>query len=266
MAKSTYISTNLTTDQISMLRDLDEHEILYFSLEDISDRLGKPLPNINELVENLHHKGLLDRVEKGMYTRPHYHDPYVLGSFISRGGVLGYWSALHHHGLTERFPNKVFIKTTLRKRNTEIFGTKVQYVTVHPRKMLGTVWVGFGDKKYPLTDVEATLLDCFDQLRYAGDWPDLIRAFKRAEIDADKLINYASVYQNTAVIKRMGYLAELTERKDLRLFVGFALSQVKAKYSLFEPGGPDEGSFNNRWKLRLNISEEDILSIIQSPY
>lgn len=266
MAKSTYISTNLTEDQISLLRNLDDKEILYFSLEDIETRMGKEVPSINEIVENLHHKGLLDRIEKGIYTRPHFHDPYVLGSYISRGGVLGYWSALHHHGLTERFPNKVFLKTTLRKRSTAIFGTKIQYITVHPRKMLGMTWEGYGDKKYPLTDIEATLLDCFDQPRYAGDWPDLIRAFQRAVLDANKLIKYTSVYQNTAVIKRMGYLAEKSERKELSSFISFAASQVRTKYSLFEPGGPDEGNFNNRWKLRMNISEEDILEIIQSPY
>jgi predicted transcriptional regulator of viral defense system len=266
MARSTYISTNLTEDQISFLRELDENEILYFSLEDLSSRLGQPRHNLNELVENLRHKGLLDRIENGEYTRPNFHDTHVLGSFISRGGVIAYWTALHQHGLTDRFPNKVFIKTTLRKRNTSIFGTKLQFVTVHPRKMVGIIWEGYGDKRYPWTDLEATMLDCFDQPRYAGDWPDLVRAFHQARMDGDKLIAYAQAYENIAVIKRMGYLATLFEKKELNAFVAFALSSVRQKYSLFEPGGPDEGMFLNEWKLRMNVSEKDIMDIIQSPY
>ncbi len=266
MAKSTYISTNLTEDQISFLRELDENEILYFSLDDISSRLGQHISNLNEIVENLHHKGLLDRIENGEYTRPHYHDAHVLGSFISRGGVIAYWTALHQHGLTDRFPNMVFIKTTLRKRNTSIFGTKLQFVTVHPRKMVGITWEGYGDKRYPWTDLEATIMDCFDQPRYAGDWPDLLRAFHQANMDGDKLIAYAKTYDNIAVTKRMGYLAALLEKKELNAFVAFALSIVRQKYSLFEPGGPDVGMFNKVWKLRMNVSEQDILDIIQSPY
>lgn len=256
----------MTEDQISFLRDLDEKEILYFSLEDISSRLGRPVDNLNEIVENLSHKGLLDRIEYGDYTRSNFHDAHVLGSFISRGGVIAYWTALHQHGLTDRFPNKVFVKTTLRKRNTSIFGTKLQFVTVHPRKMVGIIWEGYGDKRYPWTDLEVTMLDCFDQPRYAGDWPDLIRAFHQATMDGDKLTSYAKVYQNQAVIKRMGYLASLLEKKELKTFIAFALSTVREKYSLFEPGGPDEGAFVKQWKLRMNVSEQDILEIINSPY
>ena len=116
-----------------------------------SSRHGHPISNLNEVVENLHHKGLLDRTEYGDYTRPNFHDAHVLGSFISRGGVITYWIALHQRRLTDQFTNKVFIKTTLRKRNTSIFGTKLQFVAVHPRKMAGIIWEGHGDKRYPWT-------------------------------------------------------------------------------------------------------------------
>ncbi len=266
MAKSTYISTHLTDDQISFLRLLDENEIIYFSLNDIVSRLGIQVSNINELAENLYHKGILDRVELGTYTRSQYHDPFVLGSFISQGGVVGYWSALHLHGLTERFPNTVFIKTIHRKRSDFLFGTKVQFVTVLPRKMVGKTWEGYGDKRYPLTGKEATLLDCFDQPRYGGDWPDVIRAFHRAVLDAEKLTQYAKAYNNLSVIKRMGYLASLFEKKELQPFVEYALMQVRQKYTLFEPGGPGEGTHNTQWKLRMNVSEEAILDIVEDPY
>jgi predicted transcriptional regulator of viral defense system len=85
-------------------------------------------------------------------------------------------------------------------------------------------------------------------------------------MDGDKLMAYAQAYDNIAVIKRMGYLATLFEKKELNAFIAFALSSVQQKYSLFEPGGPDEDMFLNEWKLRMNVSEQDILDIIQSPY
>lgn len=266
MAKSTYISTHLTEAQLNFLTRLDEHEILYFSLEDIESRLNAQFPKLNEIVENLCDKKLLDRIERGKYTRPQFKDPFVLGTYISRDGVVAYWSALHRHGLTPRFPNKTFIKTTTRKRNVLLFGTLVQYITVQPHKLIGTIQQGYGDKSYRLSDIACTLLDCFDQPQYAGDWADLLRAFYLAKPESQTLIQYASVYNRLAMIKRMGYLAELFEKKELNLFIDFAKRIPTARYSLFEAGGADEGSFNKNWKLRMNINEEDILDIIHSPY
>ena len=125
---------------------------------------------------------------------------------------------------------------------------------------------GYGDKAYPMTNVEMTFIDCFDQPYYAGDWPDLLQAFHQASLDPQKLIRYAQTYQNIALIKRMGYLVELFQKKDLQDFISFAQKQVNQKYMLFEPGGPNEGNFNNRWKLRMNMSESSILDIANSPY
>ena len=266
MAKSTYISSNLTRKQIEFLQLLDEYEILYFSLKDIEDRLGL-LPNkLNELVENLYQKRFLARIERGKYTRLQFQDPYVLGTFISRDGLVAYWSALHLHGLTERFPNKVFIKTTDRKRNTQLFGTTIHFVCVQQRKMIGMTHFGYNDQRYPLTNIEITLFDCFDQPRYAGDWPDLLKAFSRASLNAKKLIKYATMYNNKSVIKRMAFLIELLGKNELSPFLDFARKNIGKKYILFEPGGADVGTFNNRWKLRMNMDENAILNSIQNTY
>ncbi len=267
MAKSTYLSANLTDAQRTLLQALDDYEVLYFSLEDLHQRIHTELLNKNELVENLYQKGFLKRIERGVYARPQFMDIHVLATFISHGGVVAYWSALHLHGLTERFPNKEFIKTSQRKRPTKILGAPVQFVTVKPNKLReGTIKQGYGDKSYPLTDLEMTLIDCFDQPRYAGDWPDLLQAFQQSQPASEKLIRYAQTYQNIALIKRMGYLAELFHKEALGDFIAFAQARVNQKYTLFEPGGPDEGSLNHRWKLRMNMTEEDIIEMAKSPY
>ena len=140
-------------------------------------------------------------------------------------------------------------------------------MTVKPYKLQeGNIKQGYGDKAYPITDVEMTLIDCFDQPRYAGAWPDLLKAFSQAEANPEKLIRYARLYQHIALIKRMGYLAELFHRDSLSEFINFALSMVNEKYTLFEPGGPDKGPFNKEWRLRMNMTEEVISDIVKSPY
>src|SRR5690606_34220161 len=135
MAKSTYISENLNEDQIALLKYLEDNEILYFNLKDLATQLSVNLTdNVNELVENLYQKELLVRVERGIYAKPNYNNVNVLATFISRNSSIAYWSALYHHGLTERFPNTVFVKTTQRKRETQILGSTIKFVSVKATK------------------------------------------------------------------------------------------------------------------------------------
>lgn len=266
MAKSTYISSNLTEEQMEFLRVLDDYEILYFSLDDLEERLGFSPSRLNDLSENLCHKGLLRRIERGKYSRPQFNDPYVLGTYISQDGVVAYWSALHLHGFTERFPNKVFVKTSRRKRNTDIFGTTIHFVTVDSKKLSGTVENGYGFRRYKITNHEVTFLDCFDQPRYAGDYPDLVKAFSLANLDPEILIDGAKKYNKTSVIKRLGFLAHLFGKKELTPFIDFARNNIGEKYTLMEPGGKDIGEFNSEWRLRMNIPENSLMHFRQNPY
>ena len=64
----------------------------------------------------------------------------------------------------------------------------------------------------------------------------------------------------------MGYLAELLDRTDLSDFISFAQENINKKYNLFDPGGENNGEFNNRWRLRMNLDKNSIEEIIQSTY
>jgi len=266
MADSVYISSNLTKKQLRFMKLLEEFEISYFSMQDIEKRINQGFANLNEVLENLVDKKILSRIERGKYAKAQFNDSYVLGSFISNGGVVAYWSALHLHGLTERFPNKLFIKTVARKRNTSLFGTAVQFVSVQSHKNIGIIHNGYGDNAYPLTNAEATLVDCFDQPRYAGDWPDLIRAFYRAKLNSSLLIAFTTAYNNSSATRRIGYLAELFEKKELKSFIRFAQKNTGKKYVLFDVAAPDTGAFNKQWMIRINMKKSSILNCIQEAY
>ncbi|MEO6132642.1 MAG: type IV toxin-antitoxin system AbiEi family antitoxin [Saprospiraceae bacterium] len=266
MGESVYLSKNLTADQLQFMRVIEEHEVLYFDMARIEAQVGHRWGNLNEVLENLVHKKLLLRLERGKYTRTEFQDRNVLTSFISDGGVISYWSALHQHGLTDRFPNTLFVKTPKRKKSKKLLNTPIRFVTVTPRKMVGRFNVGYGDKSYPMTDTEATILDCFDHHRYAGEWSDLLRAFHQASMDGHQLTKYALAYQNLSAFKRLGYLAELLDKKGLENFIEIAQNHLGKEYTLFDPTGPDNGKYLGRWKLRLNLTEEQILNIIENLY
>lgn len=266
MAKSTYISENLTENQLAFLKYLDGHEIMYFKLSDLAIQLPESFSNINELAENLCQKGLLNRVERGVYARVNYINLRVLATFICPNSAIGYWSALHHHGLTERFPSTVFVKSTHRKKDAYILGTSVKFIAIKHNKNRGVIQVGYGDNIYSVTNIEMTFMDCFDQPRYAGDFADLIKAFANTKLRNNQLIEYAKAYNNIALIKRMGFLAELFQNNTLKSFINFAKRRVNKRYNLIDSGGMEQGEFVSDWKLRLNVSKENLIQIAQTEY
>lgn len=266
MADSVYKSTNVTKEQLQFLQLLDSYEISYFLMQNIENRINHQFKNLNEVLENLVDKQLINRIERGKYTKENYNNPYVLASFISNGGTVAYWSALHLHALTERFPNKIFIKTTTRKRTINLFGTAIQFITVKHQKNIGIIQNGYADNAYPITDIEMTMVDCFDQPRYAGDFENLIKAFANATLSPTKLITYTKAYNNIALTKRLGYLASLFHPIKLKSFISYAQKQVNKRYNLIDAGGFNEGEFNPLWKLRLNVPEQAILKMAQNQY
>lgn len=70
MVKGTYIFENLNEDQITLLKYLGDIELLYFNMKVLASQLLENLANnINELTENLYQKGLLNRIERGVYAK-----------------------------------------------------------------------------------------------------------------------------------------------------------------------------------------------------
>jgi len=252
--------------QYDFVKYLEEEEIQIFEVQNMKNTLGINNRTINEIVENLVSKGFLSRIERGKYCRAVFRDENVIGTFIAKESAVAYWSALNLHGLTEQFPNKLFIQTTQLKKEVNFSGTTYQFVKIQANKRDGVVLNGYGNYKYPITDIEKTIVDCFDLPQYCGGFAELIRAFYHENLSAKKLINYCDVIDNIAVIKRLGFLAELFEKNNLKSFINFAYSKVNRSYSLFDSFGKKTGEPNNDWYLRMNVSKENILDIVKNRY
>ncbi len=266
MARSTYISENLTQSQISLMLMLNEYEMDIFTLEELKQIANEKYEDVNELVENLVHKQILSRIERGKYCRSNFRDEKVIGTYLVQDGAIAYWSALNLHGLTEQFPNTVFIQTTHKKKDKTVFGVNYKFVKISEHKRTGIIKEGYGSHSYAITDVEKTIVDCFDLPQYSGGYAELLRAFANAKLSGEKLIEYCSAINNQAASKRMGYLAELFGKKGMKSFIRFAKDLVRQSYNPLDPLGPNTGNFNIEWRLRMNISEEEILDITNKQY
>lgn len=266
MADSVYISEHLTKPQLEFLKLLDDYEIQLFKFSEIEELLEQKFDNLSEILENLVDKGLLVRIEKGKFCRQNFRDEYLIGTFVVENSAVAYWSALNLHGLTEQFSNTVFIQTTHQKNDKTILGTSYKFVKIAPHKKVGVIPNGYGNLQYPITDVEKTIVDCFDLPQHSGGYGELIRAVGHAKMHPAKLIEYCQAVNSIAVTKRIGYLVELLQIQGMSSFINFAKKQVKNRYNLFDPQGLDEGEFVAEWRLRLNISREELLDISNKQY
>lgn len=266
MADSGYISKNLTQEQLRFMHLLNQNEVDYFNIYHIEEHLQTRFKNVNSLAENLVQKNILYRLQRGYYAMQNFNNEEVIGTFIAQNSAVAYWSALHKHGLTSRFPSKVFIQTSKRKKEKRIQAVLYQYVTVSENKRFGITSMGYGNNKFPITDVEKTIIDCFDLPQYAGGMDNLIQAFVVADLSSKKMMHYAEKINNISLTKRLGYLCELYEKKGMKRFVRYALSKAVNTYVLFEPGGENKGEFVSKWNLRLNISRESLLEMSRESY
>lgn len=266
MADSVYISENLSKNQMEFLKLLDDNEIQIFKFTEVEKLIGQKFQNLNEVLENLVHKKMLTRLERGKFCRPNFREEYVIGTFIVENGAVAYWSALNLHGLTEQFSNTVFIQTTHKKNDKAILGTRYKFVRIASNKKIGIIYNGYGNLQYPITDLEKTIVDCFDLPQYSGGYAELIRAVCQSEIQPAKLVTYCKALNSIAVTKRIGFLVEFFSITGLEPFIDFAKKQVNEKYNLLDPQGLEEGEFVSKWRLRLNISREQLLDISNKQY
>ncbi|MBN2777287.1 MAG: hypothetical protein JXR36_06580 [Bacteroidales bacterium] len=246
---------------------LDEYEWDIFSRKMLNSTQKLTNSEITQVLRTLTKSGSIVRIEKEKYRRKSFLNEYVIGNFLVPDGGFAYWTALNMHGLTEQFASVKFLQTS-RASGEFItdFGETYKFVKVRREKITGYEKHGAGNHQYKITDIEKTIVDCFDLPQYSGGYSELIRAFYRAELQSNKLKDYCIAIDNISVTKRLAYLSELFQKNELYDFANFALTQVNKRYTLIDPLGNNEGTFNNRWKVRLNIPEDELILIAKSIY
>ena len=247
--------------QLKLLDVLDEHGYDIFSNDMLKGKLQEK--EIEQALRSLTNSGLLIRLERGKYRRKNFSDDFVIANFLAQDGGIAYWSALNFYGLTEQFPNIIFVQTSLQKNYTVEY-PKIKFVKVKKQKLLGYSEQGWGNHKFRITDIEKTIADCFDLPQYCGWYQEIIKAFNNAELSAVKLIRYCKAIKNISAIKRLAYLTELLKKPKMEKFIDFAKASVEEEYSLFETGGEKTGTYIKEWKLILNMPEEEIVEIANS--
>ncbi len=218
---------------------------------------------IKEVLRFTLNKGNVLQIERGKFRLSHFADENVIACFMVPDGGIAYWSALNAHGLTEQFPNTIFIQNAARSEVKKVpgLGAKFRFVKVKPKKTTGYKTYGYGNHQYKMTDIEKTIIDCFDLPQYSGGYPEIVKAFNKAKLSAHKMVKYSRDVSNIAVTKRLAYLTELLKKPQMDYFLKYAVSIMNNRYSPFDASLPHRGKTLNKWRLIINIDEKEILEM-----
>lgn len=226
------------------------------------------------LRQALHHlvrSGWLIRLRQGLYALP----PLVSGltpthefeiaMALVRPAAISHWSALHHHGLTQQIPRKVFILTTTeatvpRRRSFQARETDgypvgdmhYQFIQVKPARYFGVEKVWINGVRVTVTDPERTLVDGLARPRYCGDFAEVLQAFaaKLPHLDLNRIITYA-LRLDAAIAKRLGWVLQ---HQGIDLARLRQLEKVAIKgYRKLDPTGPPRGPCHRRWMIQENL-------------
>jgi predicted transcriptional regulator of viral defense system len=255
-------------NQNLILNILDENQWDVFSLEMLCEATKLDKSELHSALWYLTNKQMIVSVQRGKYRRGHFTDEKVIACFIAPDGGIAYWTALNAHGLTEQFPNKTFVQNSRRKGELSVegIGSDFHFITVKPQKLVGYTTLGYGNHSYQMTDVEKTIVDCFDLPEYSGGYHEAIKGFNRAKLNAKKMASYCKAVNNIALTKRLAYLSELLSKPNMEYFLEYAESVRNKKYSPFDASIPHKGKYLSRWRLIVNMSEDEILEIANPLY
>jgi predicted transcriptional regulator of viral defense system len=256
---------------------LHERGRLVFTLADVADITGLGEVSARSFVRKLVGRGVATRLRSGLYSlvpfelgreREYLGNPYVVARELAGGKpyYLSHASAMDIHGMVTQPQLVVYVTSPAPMRGRTILGTEFRFVRCKPSDVFGTAehWVE-KQEKVVVSDLERTVVDGLKQPEYCGGLTEVAKGLwmRRAEVSAKTLVDHALRLGVGAVIRRLGYLMEAYD-----IGAPENLAQLREKltstYNLLDPVLPPEGKFLARWRLRLNVSPEEIQTVVRT--
>ena len=248
-----------------------------FTIADAQEALGRSSVSIRSLLRDLVNRGLVTRLKPGLFQlvpmqlgseRVYIGNPYLVAHELADG--LDYYvshaSAMELHRMVTQPQLVVYISMLKSHRPSLIHGLEYRFVKTQKKHFFGTteIWV---DKQHKITvsDLEKTVIDGLKQPEYCGGISEVAKGIwmRHSDLKIDVLIQYALELGIQAIIKRLGYLLELYQCAAPNQ-VAPLLDMAERPYSLLDPAFPNEGNYSARWKLRLNVEPDELLSVIRT--
>ncbi|MBI2920026.1 MAG: transcriptional regulator [Planctomycetes bacterium] len=254
-----------------LVTTLHERRRRVFTLADAGDITGLKMASVRSLIRTLVGHGIATRLKSGLFilvpfelgrARVYLGNPYVVARELMGGKAyyISHASAMDLHGMVTQPQLIVYVSSPAPTRGRTILGTEFRFVRCKPKDVFGTTesWVD-KQEQVVVSDIERTVVDGLKQPEYCGGLTEVAKglSMRRTDVDAKKLVGYALRLRVGAVIRRLGYLMELCGVGDAENLAQLR-RELTPTYDLLDPVLPREGNYIARWRLRLNVTPEEL--------
>jgi len=268
-------SKTLGSQAARLVTTLHERGRRIFTLADVTGITSLAEPSAASFVSKLVARGVVSRLQPGLYTlvpfelgkeREFMGNPYVVAAALTEGAdyYISHASAMDIHGMTTQPQLVVYVTSPRSMRSRSILGTEFRFVHCKAVHFFGTCdhWVDKVDKVV-VSDLERTVVDGLKHPEYSGGFSEVAKGFwmRWRDIDAHQLVDYALRLDIGAVTRRLGYLLE-AYGIDAPAEIDRLHRHLTDTYVLLDPLLPAEGKYLSRWRLRLNVSPEELQAVI----
>jgi predicted transcriptional regulator of viral defense system len=231
------------------------------SVDVASQTLGIDRRVAAKLLSRWKEQGWLRRIGHGLYvsvpldlagSEQVVADPWVLIPTLFGQCYVGGWTAAHHWELTDQLFNETFVFTTRRVIGKRVIAQGATFLlhNVKVKRLFGLKTQWRGTVKVAISDPERTLVDMIaapevgDGIDHVADCLSAYLGGKNG--DRDLLIRYAEQFENGAMFKRLGFLAD-TRLRDKKL-ADKCRSRLTQGYARLDPSLPTK-KLITAWRL-----------------
>lgn len=247
-----------------------------FTLADVARITDLRMASARSFARKLVDRGVATRLKAGLFTlvpfelgreRVYMGNPYVVAREMMRGKpyYISHASAMDLHGMLTQPRLGVVVTSPAAMRRCHVLGTAFRFVHCKPSHVFGTTqhWVD-KQERVVVSDPERTVVDGLKQSEYCGGFTEVAKGFwiRREEMDVGTLVDYALRLEVGAVLRRLGYLLEAYQI-DAPDQIARLRARLTSTYLPLDPVLPAEGRFLARWRLRINVSPEEIQAVVR---
>lgn len=252
-----------------------------FTTRDASKILGLEAKPLQKFLNPLLKKGIINRIIPGLYTivpfengasKEYMPNPYVVAREIVRMKLkdvqfyIAFGSAMEIHQMVTQPQLAVYVVVPKQiKQKINVTGTEFKFVTTKAKSLFGfkKSWVDKSEMIF-VSDLEKTVIDGLRIPLYCGGILEVAKGLwmKKSDINPLRLLDYAKKTNSGAVFRRLGFVLELLKINCPEV-ISILQEELTGEYQLLDPSLLKEGKYNSRWKLRLNISEDELLSALR---
>jgi predicted transcriptional regulator of viral defense system len=261
----------------SLVTTLHERNEVLFDIREVKAITGLSDASARSFVRSLVDRGVVARLKPGLFILVPYElgketeymgHPWLVAKALASGDdyYLSHGTAMEVHQMITQPQLVVYVSTPNPKRTRSIMGTEFRFVRAVKKHLFGIEeqWAT-KQEKVRVSDIDRTIIDGLKQPEYCGGLTEVAKGLwmQREKISPERIVEYALRLNIGAVIRRLGYLLELYELGTDKTAKALT-NHLTNTYVPLDPVLPGQGKHLHRWRLRLNVEPEELLSVVRT--